>query len=169
MKKEMKKNFFQGGISALGGVWSWGVSPPGGCLLWRCLVLGGVWSGGLLQGGLVLGGVCSGAVSTLVLGVCLLRGVSTLGGGVWSQGGCLVLGVSAPGGVCSRGVSAPGGCGIPACTEADTPTPHVNRMTDRCKNITLATTSSYVMAPLSVKDDRFDWPIRENYLIQKKL
>ena len=35
------------------------------------------------------------------------------------------------------GVSAPGG-GIPACTEADTPP--VNRMTDRCKNITLATT-----------------------------
>ena len=37
------------------------------------------------------------------------------------------------------GVSAPGGCGIPACTEADIPP--VNRMTDRCKNITLATTS----------------------------
>ena len=30
------------------------------------------------------------------------------------------------------------GGGIPACTEADPP---VNRMTDRCKNITLATTS----------------------------
>ena len=42
------------------------------------------------------------------------------------------------------GVSAPGGCllggvDIPACTEADTPP--VNRMTDWCKNITLATTS----------------------------
>ena len=36
-------------------------------------------------------------------------------------------------------MSAPGGCGIPACTEADPPP--VNRMTDRCKNITLATTS----------------------------
>ena len=43
-------------------------------------------------------------------------------------------------------MSAPrGGCllpgrggGIPTCTEADPP---VNRMTDRCKNITLATTS----------------------------
>ena len=47
-----------------------------------------------------------------------------------SQGGCLVRGVSAPGvGVVSH---------IPACTEADPP---VNRMTDRCKNITLATTS----------------------------
>ena len=37
--------------------------------------------------------------------------------------------------------SAPGGGGgggIPACTEVDPP---VNRMTDRCKNITLATTS----------------------------
>ena len=63
---------------------------------------------------------------------------------VSAPGGCLLLGVSA-----SRGVSAPGGggngvsargvCGIPACTEADTPP--VNRMTNRCKNITLATTS----------------------------
>ena len=33
------------------------------------------------------------------------------------------------------------GVGIPACTEADTHPPPVNRMTDRCKNITLATTS----------------------------
>ena len=57
-------------------------------------------------------------------------------------GGCLV-----PGGVCSRGVPGPGevprpggglvqGSGIPACTEVDPP---VNRMTDRCKNITFAT------------------------------
>ena len=89
------------------------------------------------------GGVCSG-------GVCLLWGVSAPGRG------CLLQ----EGGVCSRGsapgVSAPGRCllqvsvccwgvvcfwrgGIPACTEADT-TPG-NRMTDRCKNITLATTS----------------------------
>ena len=36
------------------------------------------------------------------------------------------------------GVSLAGG-GIPACTVADPPP--VNRMTDRCKNITLATTS----------------------------
>ena len=68
------------------------------------------------------------------------------GGGVWSGGCawpggvvCLVWGVSGPGG----SASAP--CGIPP------PTPHpprsrhtsppVNRMTNRCKNITLATTS----------------------------
>ena len=33
-----------------------------------------------------------------------------------------------------------GGCagGIPSCTEADPPPP-VNRMTDRCKNMTIAT------------------------------
>ena len=79
--------------------------------------------------------------------------------GVSAPRGCLLLGVSAPRGVCSRGVSAPGevsalgglvhglpgmggawsqrggGGGIPACTEADLP---VNRMTDRCKNITFA-------------------------------
>ena len=64
------------------------------------------------------------------LTVCrsLLPGGGCLLGGVCS-GGCLLLG---------EGVSALGG-GIPPCTEADTPP--VNRMTDRCKNITLATTS----------------------------
>ena len=83
------------------------------------------------------------------------RGVYLVPGGVLSPRGCLAQGVSGPGGcllqgallqgdVCSRrvsavGVSAPGGCGIPACTEADTPS--VNRMTNRCKNITLTTTS----------------------------
>ena len=62
-----------------------------------------------------------------------------------SQGGCLLWGVSTLGGVCSQGsvcsggrVSALGGwhpsmhCGRH---------PPVNRMTNRCKNITLATTS----------------------------
>ena len=97
------------------------------------------------------GGVCSGGVSAS-------RGVSTPGGvsaprGVSAPGGS---GVSAPGvysqwggGVCSRGVFAPGGLlpggllleGIPACIEADTPSPCVNRITDTSKNITLATTS----------------------------
>ena len=46
------------------------------------------------------------------------------------------------------GGSALGGDGgIPACTEADTPP--VNRMTNRCKNITLATTSLW---PVIIKD-----------------
>ena len=79
------------------------------------------------------GGVCSrggGGVSAPGVEGCLLQG----GGGVCSRG------VSAPGGVCSEGCLLLGGrCGIPACTEADTPP--VNRMTNRCKNITLATTS----------------------------
>ena len=66
------------------------------------------------------------------------------GGGVCSQGGCLLEGVSALGvsvlGGLLWGVSAPeGGGGIPTCTETDTPP--VNRITNRCKNITLATTS----------------------------
>ena len=98
--------------------------------------------------------------SDRISGGCLLPGVSAPGG-VCSQGGCLLpggvcFGGSAPGGVCSRGVgggSAPGGllhggclllgdllggCGIPACTEADTPTPPCGQ-TDACKNITFAT------------------------------
>ena len=58
-------------------------------------------------------------------GVPPLRGVSLAGGSPWR-------GVSLAGGLLGRGG------GIPACTEADPP---VNRMTDRCKNITLATTS----------------------------
>ena len=52
-------------------------------------------------------------------------------------------GGSAPGGLCLLwGVSAPGGRCVwyPTCTEADTPPP-VDRITDACKNITLATTS----------------------------
>ena len=93
------------------------------------------------------GGVCSrggcllrGGVSAL--GGCLLQGVSASGGSapggrVCSQGrACLLQGGSALGGVSGPVV----GGGIPACTEADTPSP-VNRMTNRCKNTTLATTS----------------------------
>ena len=52
------------------------------------------------------------------------------GGGFW---GCL------PGGCVCPGVCLPGGC-IPACTEADTPSP-VDRRTDRCKKHYLAATS----------------------------
>ena len=59
---------------------------------------------------------------------------SLLPGGCVCSRGCLLWGVSALGGVCSWR-----GCGIPACTEADTPP--CEQMTDRCKNITLATTS----------------------------
>ena len=89
------------------------MSGPGCvCLLWGC-----VWS----------------RVRVSALGGCLLQvgsgpggsapGGSSLGGSTPRGGGCLL----------------PGG-GIPACNEAD-PLPPVNRMTDRCKNITLATTS----------------------------
>ena len=45
----------------------------------------------------------------------------------------MVWGVSGPGG---GGCLLEGGCGIPACTGADTPP--VDRITDACKNITLA-------------------------------
>ena len=68
-----------------------------------------------------------------------LPSCSASGGGTWSRG------VHGPGGWCawSGGVCMGWGCmvlggGIPACTEADPP---VNRMTNRCKNITLPQTS----------------------------
>ena len=67
--------------------------------------------------------------------------------GVYVPGG----GVSAPGGVCSRGGSAPGGVSQHALRQ----TPPVNRMTDRCKNITLATTS---LRP--VMSDKDQWQIQ---------
>ena len=100
-------------------------------------------------------GVCSGGVSAP--GWCLLQGVSARGcllwgdvyswGGVCSGGvcsrGCLLQGMSTPGGVCSGGCLLQGG----VCSWGWYPSMHwgrhppVNRMTDRCKNITLATTS----------------------------
>ena len=56
-------------------------------------------------------------------GGCLLWGVSALGG-VCSGGHVCLGNVSAPGGGVSalgQGVCSWEGCGIPACTEADTP------------------------------------------------
>ena len=56
--------------------------------------------------------------------------ISGRGGGVCSEGVSAGVGVCSKGGVCSGGVSAPWGCGIPSCTEADTPThPPVDRQT----------------------------------------
>ena len=79
----------------------------------------------------------SGGVYLVLGGVLSPGGVYLVLGGVCSPRGLLL------GGVCSRGVSVPrgcllGGCGIPACTEADTPR---CGQTHACKNITLATTS----------------------------
>ena len=77
-----------------------------------------------------------------VPGGCPVRGCLALGGpapaGVSTPGG------SDPGGVSATGGSALGG-GIPACTEADPPP--VNRMTDRCKNTTFATSLRTVTRP----------------------
>ena len=104
----------KGGVCSMGAVCSWGVSAPGGCLL-----LGDVCSGGVCSGSCLLQGVCSGGVSAP--------------GGVLS-GGCLLLGGLL------WGVSVPGGCVVSQHALRQTPPP-VNRMTDRCKNIILATTS----------------------------
>ena len=118
----------------------------------RSLLPGG-WGGG---GGGVCAWLGGGGVSGPGGGVCLFwgggvpgpgDGVSGLGGwwcawsgggggvpglgGVWSRGG----GVSGPG----RGVCAWLGGVLPQCL-VGYHTPPVNRMTDRCKNITLATT-----------------------------
>ena len=100
--------------------------PGGVCLL---------WVGGLSAPGGV-GGSAPGGLEGSGQGGCLLLGGYLLPGG-------LVPGVSGPGGsglggVCYWGGLVPGD-GIPACTEADPPPPPpVDRITDACKNITLA-------------------------------
>ena len=123
-------------VCFLGGVWSGGGCVwSGGCLVWGGGVSGPggggwcVWSGGGgvpgLGGVCLVGGVWSGGLVCLVQGrgvVCLVWGWC-----VWSRGVCAWSGGSA---------SVP--CGIPPPRPC---TPPVNRMTNKCKNITLATTS----------------------------
>ena len=71
-------------------------------------------------------------------GGCLLRGAVCSGGCLLPGGDC--SGGPGLGGLARGGGSAPrvGGGGIPACTEADTLPPPLDRITDACKNITLA-------------------------------
>ena len=80
-------------------------------------------SGGVCPGECLPGGCLPGEVSA---GVCLERSV------------CPEEAVCPDGDVCPEGICLPRGgvCpgGIPACTVAGPP---VNRMTERCKNITL--------------------------------
>ena len=104
---------WSGGVSA----WSWGGSPWSGWV--------SAWSWGVLPAGWV----------------CLVRG----GGSAWSRGVLPGLrGVLPAGGVCLvlRGVlPGPGGGGVCLVPGGSLETPPVNRITDTCKNITLATTS----------------------------
>ena len=111
------------GVSAWGvftqGVFVWGVSAqegvcPGGCLPRRVSAQEGVCPGGCLPRGVCLGGVCP--------------------GGVCQEGGCLPMGVSAQG----RGCLPRRGCvaDMPLDQRQAPPSP-VNRITDRCKSITL--------------------------------
>ena len=123
-----------GGCLLGGGVWS------GGCLVRGCLLPGGclLWRVSASRGVSALGVSASRGEFAPGVGGCLLWGVSApVGVGVCSGGECflgdlLPRGVVSGGGVCpqggvcsgggySRGVSASRGCGIPACSEADTP------------------------------------------------
>ena len=108
---------------------------------WGCLLPGGLCFQGVSAPG---GGVCSWG------GLCLW-GVSASRGCVCSRGGLLWGGVCSWGVVCSRGCLLQGGVCSGGClflglgvvsqhALRQTPPP-VNRMTNRCKNITLATTS----------------------------
>ena len=142
-------------VRSSGRIWG-GASAPGGmCLLWGvsgrravCVwswAVGGVWSQGVCVWSQ---GVCVWSRGCLLGEVSGPRGVYS--GGVSGPGGVCSQRGSAPRGVCSRGVSAQGGVcsggSIPAWTEADTPTPHVDRQTDACKNITFATSLRTVIS-----------------------
>ena len=93
------------------------------------------------------GGVClvRGGVCLVPGGVCLVRGGGSPWGGVsaWSRGGspCREASAWSQGGFSLPGVSAwSRGGGLPGPGGACPETPPVNRITDTCKNITLATT-----------------------------
>ena len=138
-----------GGFSLVQGdsPWSRGVLPDGGGLPG----LGGsAWSGGVLPGpggfSLVPGGVLLGPLVRLRGGSPWSRGVLLVrlreGSPCWGGGCvCLVWGVLPGQGVSawSRGV-LPGGVSAWSGGVLQRPPP-VNRITDTCKNITLATTS----------------------------
>ena len=92
----------------------------------RALTVSG---GGCLPGA---GGACQGGGCVPGGGAC--QGGCLPGGGACQGGWCLPGGVPARGGACQGGVPARGGC--------LTSPPHpVDRITDTCKNITLAKTS----------------------------
>ena len=112
-----------------GGVCSRGCLLPGGLSAPRGVPgLGGMWC--LVWGGLVRGWLLPGEVSGL--GVwCLVWGVSALGGSA-----------SVPSGIpTTHPPPPPGGWGVCLSAFWGTNSPPMNIMTNRCKNITLATTS----------------------------
>ena len=113
--------------------------------------------GGLLS----LGGVCPvRGVGVCSEGVCLVREGLVQGGWVvCSWGVCLVWG----GLVQGEGGGLLWGGGIPACTEADPP---VNRMTDRCKNITLATT---LLRPVNITLPQTSFAGGKNHSISNRV
>ena len=122
-----------------------GVYLPKGCACWGCTCPGEC----TCPGGVPVQGVY------LHMGVYLLGSCTCLGGtcsGAVPARGCTCPGVYLPGGctylrgVPARGVYLPGGCtcsGGVYLLRRYLPrySPHVNRMTDRCKNISLPQTT----------------------------
>ena len=141
------------------GVPAWGYLPRGVCLLGGMYLVCGVYlvggctcpvgeptQGSVPDQGVYLPGECTwswGAGGVPVLGdvpgpggTCLggytcMGGVPSPGGGCTCLGGVPAQGVHLSGGVPARGSTCPG-------------TPPVNRMTNRCKNITLPQTNNKV-------------------------
>ena len=85
-------------------------------------------------------------------GVCLVRGGSPCQGvSAWSWGGCL----PGPGGVLPAGGCLPGPGGVLRSP------PPVDRITDTCKSITLATTS---LRPVIINEDPTKTDVRNSIL-----
>ena len=116
-------------------------------VFWSLLFPGGGWGMGLVQGGLILGGLAPGGVWSW--GGCLVPGVSGLRGGACLDWGCLVQGVWPWGVSGPRGCLVLGGVWSQGCLDCGwlcwSGTIPVNRMTNRCKNITLAKTSFWLV------------------------
>ena len=158
-----------------GCTWSRGVSAPGGGCAWSggmYLVLGGVPGLGvyLVPGGCTWsrGGVPGpGEVYLVPGGAPGPRGCTWSWGGTWS-GGCTWSGVylvpGVGGSVCSRGCTWSQGVGGVRYS------PPVNRMTNRCKNITLPQTSfaggkNYFGACIALNGENPPKLIRIQYVI----
>ena len=131
----------RGGCVCPGGVWPRGVSDPGGVS-----DLGGVWLGGVWPGGVSdLGGVWPGGVSDQGWGVSDPGGVWPGGCTMWPIPSCIwcyLYAASTPTEThqqCTCLYTAAWSCDLQGMLGY--PPPPVNRMTDRCKIITLPQTS----------------------------
>ena len=145
-----------GGLPARGASLPGGVSLPGGSPCPGVSLPGGLPGGVSLLGGLPAGGSpCPGGLPARE-GVSLPMGSPYQGEGLPARGVSLPGGFSLPGGSpYPEGVSPCQG-GLPA-EGSPCRRPPMDRITDTCKNITLATTSLRPVKKMAAKDGHIDF------------